>query len=88
MVEKLLYTEPREHPQVIQEGLNAPLVLFKVFGDSSLAFNLLCVIPNVNLKYIVQSDPTSLLNVSSVKVISPFHSHSKMYTSDKFLTIS
>ncbi|WP_260554414.1 mechanosensitive ion channel family protein [Coxiella burnetii] len=56
LVEKLLYTAAGEHPQVIQEGPNAPLVLFKGFGDSSLAFSLLCVIPNVNLKYIVQSN--------------------------------
>ncbi|WP_323808278.1 hypothetical protein [Coxiella endosymbiont of Ornithodoros maritimus] len=30
--------------------------MFKVFGYSILAFSLLCVMPNVNLKYIIQSD--------------------------------
>lgn len=45
-----------EHPRVIQEQPNAPLVYFRQFADSSLHFELWCVIDDVNKKYAVVSD--------------------------------
>lgn len=56
LVKELLLDAASKHPDVIQEAPNQPVVLFKEFGDSSLIFELWCIIRNVNKKYIVTSD--------------------------------
>jgi len=45
-----------QHPEVVKEEQNEPLVFFSSFGESSLAFHLWCVIQDVNKKFSVTSD--------------------------------
>lgn len=56
LVESCLYQAANSHPEVIKDGPDAPKVFFLEFGDSSLNFEMWCVIRNVNLKLFVLSD--------------------------------
>lgn len=55
-VKKTLLAVAALHPDVIQEQPNEPVVLFRGFGDSSLTFELWCIIEDVNKKFMVVSD--------------------------------
>lgn len=63
LVKKLLLKVAMDNPDVIKEEPNAPVVLFKTFGDSALQFELWCIIKNVNKKNIVNSDLNSAIDV-------------------------
>ncbi|OGT26175.1 MAG: hypothetical protein A3I77_06020 [Gammaproteobacteria bacterium RIFCSPLOWO2_02_FULL_42_14] len=56
LVKKLLLQVASQHPEVVKEEQNEPLVFFSSFGESSLAFHLWCVIQDVNKKFSVTSD--------------------------------
>jgi len=58
LVKKILLDIGHQHPEVIIEGEPSllPRVLFRSFGESALQFELWCVVKDVNLKSIVQSD--------------------------------
>src|SRR3990167_11370829 len=56
LVKKLLLEVASQHPEVVKEEQNEPLVFFSSFGESSLAFHLWCVIQDVNKKFSVTSD--------------------------------
>jgi potassium efflux system protein len=56
LVKKVLLEVSANHAEVVQEAPNTPVVLFSRFGESSLIFDLLCVIYDVNRKYMVVSD--------------------------------
>lgn len=56
LVKSVLLEIATQHPDVVKEGSNAPMVLFKGFDDSNLLFELLCVIQDVNKKLLVTSD--------------------------------
>lgn len=56
LVKEVLLTIASKHPDVIQEEPNQPVVLFRSFGESSLVFELWCIIRDVNRKFAVQSD--------------------------------
>src|SRR3990167_3608732 len=56
LVKNILLEIATKNPEVVQEEPNAPLVLFRKFDESSLAFELWCVIHDVNKKYNVVSD--------------------------------
>ena len=56
LVKKILLEVASKHTEVVQEAPNSPVVLFSRFGDSSLIFDLLCVIYDVNKKNFVMSD--------------------------------
>lgn len=56
LVRKLLLQVAADHPEVVKEPKKAPLVLFTSFGNSSLLFELWCVIHDVNKRYIVGSE--------------------------------
>lgn len=43
------------HPDVIKTDPNKPAVYFRLFGDSSLHFELWCIISDVNKKDLVRS---------------------------------
>ncbi|MGD9109032.1 MAG: mechanosensitive ion channel, partial [Gammaproteobacteria bacterium] len=63
LVQKLLLQAAEEHPEVIKgEGVYQPTVLFREFGNSSLVFKLVCIIRNVNLHYVVQSELNTKVN--------------------------
>jgi potassium efflux system protein len=55
-VKKVLLEVASTHDDVIQEAPNEPVVLFTSFGESSLVFNLWCVINDVNKKHVIVSD--------------------------------
>lgn len=55
-VKNTLLQVASQYEEIIQEGLDEPAVLFRQFGDSSLVFELWCVITDVNKKYKIQSD--------------------------------
>lgn len=56
LVKKTLMEIASQHTEVVQEAPNAPVVLFSRFGESSLIFDLWCVIYDVNKKSLVVSD--------------------------------
>ncbi|MCX7120849.1 MAG: mechanosensitive ion channel [Gammaproteobacteria bacterium] len=56
LVKKLLLEIARNHNDVIHDVPNEPYVLFSRFAESSLIFDLWCVIHDVNKKYVVVSD--------------------------------
>ncbi len=56
LVKKVLLEVAQAHPNIVQDEENKPSVLFKEFADSSLNFELWCIIKNVNSKYVIQSD--------------------------------
>ncbi|MFZ9035047.1 MAG: mechanosensitive ion channel family protein [Francisellaceae bacterium] len=56
LVKKVLLDIASKHGNVVQEGADAPVVIFKEFGDSSLNFELWCIIKNVNNKFVIQSE--------------------------------
>ena len=41
---------------VTKNSPNQPLVLFKTFGESSLIFELWCIIDDINKKYMISSE--------------------------------
>ncbi|MDF1759466.1 MAG: mechanosensitive ion channel [Coxiellaceae bacterium] len=55
-VKKVLLEVAANHPDVEQKEPNHPAVLFRNFGDSSLIFELWCIINDVNKKFIIASD--------------------------------
>ncbi len=55
-VKEVLLDVGSNHPDVLQEDPDQPVVLFKEFGDSSLIFELWCIISDVNKKYHIISD--------------------------------
>lgn len=56
LVKKVLLEVASQHPDVIQEEPNKPTALFRSFGDSSLNFELWCIINDVNKKFAITSD--------------------------------
>jgi potassium-dependent mechanosensitive channel len=56
LVKETLLKVASENTDVVQEGKTRPTVLFRSFGESSLQFELWCLIYDVNKKYIVISD--------------------------------
>lgn len=56
LVKKLLLEVAAQNEDVVHESPNEPIVLFSSFGESGLRFELLCVIHDVNKKYIVVSE--------------------------------
>ncbi|RDI42067.1 mechanosensitive ion channel family protein [Aquicella lusitana] len=56
LAKKTLLEVATAHKEVIQEGPDAPKVLFRKFNDSSLQFDLLCIINDVNNKYRIESE--------------------------------
>ncbi|MHA7840277.1 MAG: mechanosensitive ion channel family protein [Gammaproteobacteria bacterium] len=56
LVKKILLEVAAQHPDVVQEATKEPVVLFRGFGESSLLFELWCVIDDVNKKFVVVSD--------------------------------
>lgn len=64
LVKNLLLEVAAQHPEVIQETPNAPSALFKAFGESTLDFELRCIIKDVNRKRFVISDLNSAIDKS------------------------
>lgn len=56
LVKETLLEVAAAQPEVIQSPPNQPMVLFRSFGDSSLVFELWCVIKDVNKKFSVTSE--------------------------------
>ncbi len=56
LVKKTLLDVAKAHPDVCQEEPNQPVVLFRNFSDSSLDFELWCVILDVNKKHPIKSE--------------------------------
>lgn len=56
LVKEVLMEVALAHPEVLKEAPHQPIVLFKEFGDSSLNFEVWCIIPDVNRKYYIVSD--------------------------------
>jgi small-conductance mechanosensitive channel len=56
VVHDVLLNIALQHEEVIKIGRNKPTVLFVSFGDSSLVFQLSCLIKDVNKKSVVQSE--------------------------------
>jgi small-conductance mechanosensitive channel len=56
LVKTVLLDIASGNSSVIQEPPSEPIVLFKAFGDSSLQFELWCIIPDVNKKFRVLSE--------------------------------
>lgn len=61
-VRDTLLNVANENQEVIQDGKNKPTVIFHSFGESSLDFELWCVIYDVNKKYTVLSDLNFAIN--------------------------
>ncbi len=55
-IRDVLLSIANQHEDVIKSGRNKPHVLFRSFGEKGLAFQLCCLIKDVNKKLIVQSD--------------------------------
>lgn len=64
LVKKLLLEVADKHEEVVHETPNEPIVLFSRFGESSLIFDLWCVIHDVNKKYVVVSDLNFAINTA------------------------
>lgn len=63
LVKKLMLEAAQNHPEVVQgDGIYQPAVLFREFGDSALIFKLVCIIRNVNLHYVVESELNTKIN--------------------------
>ena len=56
LVSELLLAVANEHEEIVATEKVQPMALFKDFGDSSLDFELRCVIKNVNIRQKVRSD--------------------------------
>lgn len=56
LVHEVMMQVANEHPDVLKDAPNEPVVLFRQFADSSLNFELWCVIDDVNKKFIVVSE--------------------------------
>lgn len=56
LAKKILLEVASKHDDVVHEAPNEPIALFSRFGESSLIFDLWCVIHDVNKKYLVVSD--------------------------------
>lgn len=56
LVRQILLDVAAKHPEILQSPPNEPAVLFRNFGESSLQFELWCIIKDVNKKFIVTSD--------------------------------
>lgn len=56
LVKELLLKVAMNHPEIIKEGSDEPLVFCLGYYDSALNFSLWCSIDNVNNKFIVRSD--------------------------------
>ena len=52
----------RKNPDIYKDDPNYPMVVFRNFGESSLIFDLWCIISDVNKKYIVTSDLNSSID--------------------------
>lgn len=63
-VKQVLLDVANRHPDVIKDAPNQPAVLFRQFGDSSLEFELWCIIEDVNKKYHIQSDLNILIDAA------------------------
>lgn len=56
LVKNTLMEVALNHEPILKDAPHEPSVLFKEFGDSSLLFELWCVIPDVNKKYFISSE--------------------------------
>ena len=56
LVRDVLLAIANGHEEVVKSGRNKPVVLFRSFADSSLIFELGCLIKDVNKKSVVKSD--------------------------------
>lgn len=62
LVKFVLLDVASKHPDIIQEEPNKPIVLFRNFGDSSLIFELWCIIRDINKKFVVNSELNFSIN--------------------------
>lgn len=62
LVKNVLLDIASKHPDVLQDPPNQPSVLFRNFGESSLDFELWCIIHDVNKKFVVVSDLNFLID--------------------------
>lgn len=62
LVKKCLYEVAIQNAEVFKEGINKPQVFFLEFGDSSLNFEMWCIIKNVNMKLIILSELNSAID--------------------------
>ena len=62
LVKKILLEIASQHSSIVHEGANEPIVLFREFADSSLVFELWCIINDVNQKFVVQSELNFAIN--------------------------
>lgn len=62
LVKNLLLKAAHLHPDIVKEGEDAPKVTFKSFGESTLNFELSCVVIDVNNKGQTQSDLNFIVN--------------------------
>lgn len=56
LVRKVMLQVAEDNKDVVKTNTAKPVVLFRQFGDSTLVFELWCIIHDVNEKYHVQSD--------------------------------
>ncbi len=56
LVKDLLQKVAANHPDTKKDAPDEPIILFREFGNSSLVFDLWCVIRDVNRKYLIQSE--------------------------------
>ena len=56
LVKELLLKAANNHDEIINTPRNKPSVLFRSFGEKALLFQLCCLIKDVNIKLLVQSD--------------------------------
>tara|TARA_R110002110_G_scaffold415857_2_gene658539 strand:- start:22821 stop:25280 length:2460 start_codon:yes stop_codon:yes gene_type:complete len=64
LVKSLLLKVALDHPNIVQDGHEAPAVFFMNFGDSALDFELWAVSKNVNEKFFVLTDLNSEIDRS------------------------
>ena len=56
LVREVLLNIANHHDEVVKNGRNKPVVLFRSFADDALIFQLGCLIKDVNKKSVVRSD--------------------------------
>lgn len=61
-IKEVLLAVAAQNSDVLQEAPNKPTVLFREFGNSSLQFELWCIIQDVNKKYVITSELNFAIN--------------------------
>lgn len=60
-IKAILLKAAESHPEVIQESGKKPVVLLKKFADSTIVFELWCLISDINKKGVIESDLNSAI---------------------------